>query len=141
MSIGREQDNDLPLDDPELSRHHAVIEAAANGWQVRDLGSSNGTRVNDQRISAPVLLQVGEVIELGDTQLTLEVCFGELQMNQKQAKQITETIEAFLKNKTNALAILLSVVHETSRRSSILGVRGGHTPAAHTQNRKFFQLS
>jgi len=73
ISIGREQDNDLRLDDQKLSRHHAVIEAAGKGWQVRDLGSTNGTGVNGQRISAPLLLKVGDVIELGDARLTLEL--------------------------------------------------------------------
>ena len=73
LSIGREQDNDLRLDDQKLSRHHAVIEAAGKGWQVRDLGSTNGTGVNGQRISAPFLLKLGDIIELGDTRLTLEL--------------------------------------------------------------------
>jgi hypothetical protein len=73
FSIGRERDNDLYLDDKKLSRHHAVIEAAGKGWQVRDLGSTNGTGVNGQRISAPLMLKVGDVIELGDSRLTLEL--------------------------------------------------------------------
>ncbi len=73
LSIGREQDNDLYLQDNKLSRHHAVIEAGAKGWQVRDLGSTNGTAVNGARISAPLLLKAGDVIELGNTRLTLEL--------------------------------------------------------------------
>jgi hypothetical protein len=73
LSIGREQDNDLCLEDKQLSRHHAVIEAVDKGWQVRDLGSTNGTGVNGRRINAPFLLKAGDVIELGDIRLTLEL--------------------------------------------------------------------
>jgi hypothetical protein len=73
LSVGRGQDNDLNLEDKKLSRHHAMIEAVAKGWQVRDLGSTNGTWVKGQRINAPLLLKTGDVIELGDTRLTLEL--------------------------------------------------------------------
>ena len=73
LSIGREPDNGLCLGDNKLSRHHAVIEAVSGGWQVRDLGSTNGTGVNGKRISAPLVLKAGDVIELGDTRLTLEL--------------------------------------------------------------------
>jgi len=40
---------------------------------VRDLGSTNGTGVNGKRISAPLVLKAGDVIEVGDTRLTLEL--------------------------------------------------------------------
>ena len=72
LSIGREPDNGLCLEDNKLSRHHAAIEAVAKGWQARDLGSTNGTGVNGKRISAPLLLKAGDVIEIGDTRLTME---------------------------------------------------------------------
>jgi hypothetical protein len=72
LSIGREPDNDLYLDDTRLDYHHAVIEAAADGWLVRDLGSANGTRVNGKPIRDPLMIQAGDVIELGDTRLRLE---------------------------------------------------------------------
>ena len=72
LSIGREPDNGLCLEDKKLSRHHAALEAVAKGWQVRDLGSTNGTGVNGKRISAPLLLKAGDVIEIGDTRMTME---------------------------------------------------------------------
>jgi len=73
LAIGRTADNDLRLEDPQLSRHHAVIEQTAGGWQVSDLGSKNGTAVNGKRISTPLVLKAGDVIELGDIRLTLEL--------------------------------------------------------------------
>jgi hypothetical protein len=72
LSIGRGQDNALRLNDEKLSRHHAVIEAVPYGWQVRDLGSTNGIKVNGKRISAASALKAGDVIEMGDSRLKLE---------------------------------------------------------------------
>jgi len=49
-TIGRTPDNDIPLDFPEVSRHHAKIHATPEGFIVTDLKSGNGTYINDQRI-------------------------------------------------------------------------------------------
>lgn len=46
VTIGRDADCDLVLDEPEISRKHAVIEATPGGLVLRDLGSVNGTFVN-----------------------------------------------------------------------------------------------
>jgi len=48
VKIGRSPDNDLVLAHARVSRHHAVIERRGRGWRVRDLGSSNGTRLNGE---------------------------------------------------------------------------------------------
>jgi len=71
LTIGRDLDNHLRLEDAKLSRHHAVIETADNGWLLHDLSSTNGTRVNGTQVRGPLMLQAGDVIELGDTRLTL----------------------------------------------------------------------
>lgn len=69
--IGRE-DTDLAIDDPELSRRHAVVRRFANRLQVEDLGSTNGTYVNGARIAEPTLLGGGAQIKLGTTVLAVE---------------------------------------------------------------------
>lgn len=46
LTIGRGQDCDLIIDEAEMSRHHAVIEATPIGLHLKDLGSTNGTFVN-----------------------------------------------------------------------------------------------
>ncbi len=48
IDIGRDPGCQFQLPDPEVSRRHAEVEAIPGGWCVRDLGSSNGTRVNGQ---------------------------------------------------------------------------------------------
>ncbi|MCL4289309.1 MAG: PD40 domain-containing protein [Thermoleophilia bacterium] len=66
--VGREEGCELVLVEEKISRRHAQLEAVGDGrYLVRDLGSTNGTFVNGQRISAPVLLQGGEELRFGDT--------------------------------------------------------------------------
>lgn len=56
--------------DPEISRRHARISRAADGrLQIEDLGSANGTFVDEERITTPRVLALGEVIRLGRTAL------------------------------------------------------------------------
>jgi adenylate cyclase len=57
ITIGRGADNDIVIDDKMVSRHHARLELQANTYLLMDLGSANGTWVNDRRISTPVPLQ------------------------------------------------------------------------------------
>jgi serine protease Do len=70
--IGRGGDSGLTLDDSEVSRHHVQI-ANVNGLiEVTDLGSSNGTRVNDHPINVPVVVQRGDRIGMGKSEIVLE---------------------------------------------------------------------
>ena len=50
LTVGRAAENDLVLADPEVSRHHARLEADGDGWRVVDLDSTNGTWVNGARV-------------------------------------------------------------------------------------------
>jgi pSer/pThr/pTyr-binding forkhead associated (FHA) protein len=69
--IGRE-DTDLEIDDLELSRRHAVVRRFANRLQVEDLGSTNGTFVDGNRIAEPTLLGGGAEIKIGTTVMVVE---------------------------------------------------------------------
>ncbi len=71
ISIGRLAGNDIQLDDPAISGHHArvVIEASAylesiKEFSLEDLGSTNGTRVNDEKVTR-VLLKHGDIVQVG----------------------------------------------------------------------------
>jgi hypothetical protein len=63
--IGREAINDLVINDPEVSRRHARIMLRDGNFQIEDLGSTNGTFVNGQRVTSPLVLYHGDAIELG----------------------------------------------------------------------------
>jgi hypothetical protein len=66
-TLGREG-CDVNLPDPEVSRRHAAIRAAAGGsFAIEDLGSSNGTFVNGERVTGVTALRDGDSIRLGNT--------------------------------------------------------------------------
>ncbi len=69
LTIGRSPDNFCPLEDQAASRHHAEISAIAPGFLIKDLGSSNGTWVNRERIETHQLVD-GDEIRIGGTTLT-----------------------------------------------------------------------
>jgi pSer/pThr/pTyr-binding forkhead associated (FHA) protein len=67
MVIGRGEGCEVPLDDTYVSQQHARIFGKNDVWYVEDLGSTNGTYVNDQRLAAPAMLQAGDRIRVGTT--------------------------------------------------------------------------
>ena len=71
LVVGRTPDNDLPIDHPLISRHHARFVRSGAQWTVTDLGSTNGTYVNGQRVTASARLSIGDVVDLGGTRLVL----------------------------------------------------------------------
>ena len=72
LTIGRMKDNDLPIADEKISRHHALIENQAGVVMVSDLGSINGTLVNGQKISASTPVKNGDLIQVVDCTLVLK---------------------------------------------------------------------
>jgi len=67
VRVGRMSDNDIVLDDEAVSRRHARIERRADGWVVMDVGSRNGTLVNDRDISGVATLRHGDNLQIGRT--------------------------------------------------------------------------
>ena len=65
LSIGRMDDNDIVIDDPGVSRYHARLTRSEGKWILEDLGSSNGTFINGQRIRVPTYLAADSQIGLG----------------------------------------------------------------------------
>jgi hypothetical protein len=65
ITIGRGLDNDIVVDDAEVSRHHARLTRRGHDWILEDLGSRNGTTVNGRRITGPVTLMPGAQVGLG----------------------------------------------------------------------------
>lgn len=63
--IGREESNDIVLKDTRVSGHHAAITRQGQRWQIRDLGSTNGTFVNGKRIEGQVDLSPGDEVRIG----------------------------------------------------------------------------
>jgi hypothetical protein len=71
--MGRSRECDIVLDDAGVSRRHAEIRPAEEDWVLADLGSTNGVRINGRTLRGKHALQLGDRIELGNTELVFEV--------------------------------------------------------------------
>ena len=69
VQIGRELDNVLRLADPSISRHHAVVRRTATGYEIEDLGSSNGVLLNGAKVQISALKD-GDRVTLGQVQVS-----------------------------------------------------------------------
>jgi pSer/pThr/pTyr-binding forkhead associated (FHA) protein len=67
ITLGRDITNDIVINDPEVSRHHLRFTRGAEGYNIEDLGSTNGTFVGGQRLSGVRALRRGDMIGLGET--------------------------------------------------------------------------
>jgi len=70
VTLGRTNDADVQILEPDVSRSHAQIEFGIDTVRIEDLGSKNGTRVNDQGIVGRHELRSGDVIAIGVTTMT-----------------------------------------------------------------------
>jgi len=70
--LGRSREADIVLQDPNVSRRHAELRREDGGWQVVDLGSTNGIKVNGRRVDNQPL-RPGDQITIGVTDLTFEL--------------------------------------------------------------------
>jgi len=81
ITIGRTQDNDIIINDIKVSRNHVQIVQGDNGnFSIVDLGSTNGTFVNEQRITGEVRLQVNDSVKIGNTILPWRSYFNSIQL-------------------------------------------------------------
>jgi len=72
LTIGRVEDNDIaPQDDTFMSSHHARIEIRPEGVWLVDLGSTNGTFLNGQRLTSDRSVRKGDRIQVGSTVLEM----------------------------------------------------------------------
>jgi hypothetical protein len=74
LVVGRQLDNDIQLVDSSVSRHHVEIRVQPDGILVRDLGSSNGTFINDGRLvpNTDALVRPGDRLRIGNVVTLLE---------------------------------------------------------------------
>jgi DNA-binding NtrC family response regulator len=73
LTIGRSSKCDIRIDDPSVSRQHALLRRDGGSIELRDLGSSNGVRVNGERLEADYWteLEIGQSAEIGNALLVI----------------------------------------------------------------------
>jgi pSer/pThr/pTyr-binding forkhead associated (FHA) protein len=71
--VGRGLDCDVLMADPQISRRHCIVDWLDGGPTIRDLGSSNGTKINGHRINRQQALAVGDILVLGATILAVHL--------------------------------------------------------------------
>lgn len=64
--VGRDTSNQVAINDAEVSRKHARLSMHGGAYMLEDLGSTNGTFVNGQRLTSPVVLNSGDSISFGE---------------------------------------------------------------------------
>jgi DNA-binding SARP family transcriptional activator len=74
--IGRLSDNDIVLDSPNVSRHHAVIIDTGSNFVINDMRSSNGVHVQRERIRSAATLNDGDHIRICDHEFTFQILTG-----------------------------------------------------------------
>jgi putative nucleotidyltransferase with HDIG domain len=73
LRVGRLGPLEMVLDDNSVSRNHAEMRATEHGWRLRDLGSTNGTRLNGVRLSAGQWpLRIRDLIQFGEVAIVVE---------------------------------------------------------------------
>ena len=71
MTVGRADDNSIPIPHPSVSSHHAELKMEGGDYRLVDLGSTNGTRVNDER-STDTMLRNQDLVMFGNILLTYQ---------------------------------------------------------------------
>lgn len=71
--LGRGPANTIIVPDTFASAEHALISWRGGQWWLEDLGSRNGTRLNDLLVTTPTVLSAGDVISIGQVNLKIEI--------------------------------------------------------------------
>lgn len=99
ISIGRGPDNDVVIDEPQISRHHARLLRADDGLFIEDLGSANGTFIDGDRITGRGQLDAGQTVSFGSYAIRLDLARGHIQRSYRgdillQAEDIHVDVES-----------------------------------------------
>ena len=77
VTIGRKPDNTIPIDNPTVSGRHCEVSKLENGYEAKDLGSTNGTRVNNKDITQ-TKLRPKDILQVGSIEFMFDASPGEV---------------------------------------------------------------
>ena len=119
LSIGRLPSSEIFIDDPVVSRRHAEVYLADEGYFVRDTGSRNGTFLNGERVFDPAPLRPGDVIGIGSSRVVYEPSDSVAFLKDGKDTQSTSAIslsEPTPEKLASAPVALLETVAEVARK-------------------------
>ncbi len=73
LTVGRSRDCDVSIQEPSISRKHVFLTVGSGRILLQDLGSSNGTFTNAERVRGEAELRHGDMLRLGDAELEVEI--------------------------------------------------------------------
>jgi pSer/pThr/pTyr-binding forkhead associated (FHA) protein len=101
VQIGRGRKNEIVIHDNEVSREHCVLNRAGDNYELRDLGSSNGTFLNGQRVTGDGwLLKSDCLIEIGDS-ITLEYLAGQVHFDEATSRLVRPYVVVLVDSSTS----------------------------------------
>lgn len=104
VTIGRKSDNSVVLaDDLKVSRHHAAISWQEDAYILQDVGSANGTYLNQKRVTKPEKLYDGDIIQIGDTTLLVQIPDADTKPSLKPQAGVEE-LEGTILSSVSAIA-------------------------------------
>jgi hypothetical protein len=143
--IGRSTECQLSLDDPLVSRRHAVIKIKSGAATVQDLGSRNGVLVNALRIEGERALVAGDKISIGSQEMQLlsaEEAHPQARVNEDVYRRATQTLgAAYVVDLRNAVDATPGPIVTAPIAPSSPGERISDPPTAEaSRSRQSFQL-
>ncbi|MCQ2397207.1 MAG: FHA domain-containing protein [Lentisphaeria bacterium] len=87
-SLGRAEDCDVCISDPTISGHHCTLmKLDDDTYAIEDLGSTNGSKVNDQRLEQgqAVKLKNGDIIQIGN----IEILFDDVDASREESRTVS----------------------------------------------------
>jgi pSer/pThr/pTyr-binding forkhead associated (FHA) protein len=114
MILGRDETNDIVLPDAEVSRKHSRLTYSPQGYVIEDLGSTNGTFVNAERLSGPHLLIPGDQIGLSQ-KLVISIELAEVDASATLVvKPLVETPAAEVEESSPEIKAFVAKIEESA---------------------------
>jgi len=126
ISIGRDEDTDIVIDNTSVSRKHAEIRKEGFRWVVEDMGSSNGTYLHGQKIESPQAVAVGDEIGFGKFMLVFDKVVGDVDApaGQQATQPPMAGVEGTMQIKSSEVKELLKE-SELKRSAHVVWESGG----------------